>query len=87
MNKETENYIKLKPISERFSRISNEISDDEIKRLIKDAMISKIEDAISFDALGDVINDYLEEHSDEINHAIMDSLLKRLDLPKGYKLY
>lgn len=87
MNKETENYIKLKPIAERFSRISNEISDGEIKGLIRDAMISKIEESINFDLLSDTINDYLEEHSEEINHAIMDSLLKRLDLPSGYKLY
>ena len=33
---QTENYIILKLIAERFNKIANSISDDEIKSLIKD---------------------------------------------------
>jgi hypothetical protein len=31
MSNQTENYIILKPIAERFNRIANSITDDEIK--------------------------------------------------------
>jgi len=33
MKSQTENYIILKPIAERFNRIANSISDDEIRSL------------------------------------------------------
>ena len=35
MNNQTESYIVLKPIAERFSKVANEISDEEIKTMIK----------------------------------------------------
>lgn len=35
MENKTESYIVLKPIAERFSRIANEITDADIKQLIK----------------------------------------------------
>ena len=35
MENRTESYIILKPIAERFNRIAKEISDEEIKNLIK----------------------------------------------------
>lgn len=35
MNNQTENYIVLKPIAERFNEVSKTISDEDIKYIIK----------------------------------------------------
>lgn len=34
MNKQTENYIILKPIAERFNRVALEITDEDIRYII-----------------------------------------------------
>lgn len=87
MTQQTENYLILKPIAERFNRVASEITDDDIKYMITSLMKEKIADAIDFGVVTDVINEYIEEHSEEITHAAMDSLAKRLELPNGYKFY
>lgn len=87
MNQQTENYLILKPIAERFNRVASEITDYDIKYMIISLMKEKIEEAINFDVASDIINDYLSEHAEEIAHAAMDSLAKRLELPSGYKFY
>ena len=87
MSNEVESYIVLKPIAERFSHIANDISDDEIKYMIKDAMKERIAKAINFDEVSGVIDEYISNHTEEISHAVMDSLAKRLELPNGYKFY
>ena len=87
MEKYTENYIILKPIAERFNRVANEITDNDIKYMIESLMKDKIAEAIDFSVVSDIINDYLDEHKEEIAHAAMDSLAKRLELPHGYKWY
>ena len=46
MNNQTESYIVLKPIAERFSKVANEISDEEIKTMIKSVMQDRIANAI-----------------------------------------
>lgn len=87
MTQQTENYLILKPIAERFNRVSSEITDDDIKYMITSLMKEKIADAIDFSVVTDVINEYIDNHSEEIAHAAMDSLAKRLELPSGYKFY
>jgi hypothetical protein len=87
MTLQTENYLILKPIAERFNRVSAEISDDDIKYMIKSLMKEKIAEAIDFSVVSDIINECLEEHKDEIAHAAMDSLANRLELPHGYSWY
>ena len=85
MTTQTENYLILKPIAERFNRVANEITDDDIKYMIISLMKEKISESINFDIVADIINDYIENHKDEIAHAAMDSLAKRLELPTGYR--
>ena len=84
MTTQTENYLILKPIADRFNRVANEITDDDIKYMITSLMKEKISESINFDVVADIINDYIENHKDEITHAAMDSLAKRLELPNGY---
>lgn len=87
MKQQTENYLILKPIAERFNRVASEITDDDIKYIIKSLMKEKIAESINFSVVSDIINDYLYEHQEEIAHAAMDSLANRLELPHGYKWY
>lgn len=85
MTTQTENYLILKPIAERFNRVANEISDVDIKHIIVGLMKEKISESINFDIVANIINDHIENHKDEIAHAAMDSLAKRLELPNGYR--
>lgn len=87
MTTQTENYLILKPIAERFNRVANTITDNDIKHIITSLMKEKISDSINFDVVSEIINDYVYEHKDEIAHAAMDSLAKRLELPDGYRWY
>ena len=87
MEKYTENYIILKPIAERFNRVASEITDDDIKYMITSLMKEKIAECIDFRIVSDIIDEYIDEHKEEVAHAAMDSLARRLDLPHGYKWY
>lgn len=87
MNQYTENYLILKPIAERFNRVAKEITDDDIKYMITSLMKEKITESINFNVVSDIIDEYVSEHAEEIAHAAMDSLAKRLELPHGYKFY
>ena len=84
MTKQTENYLILKPIAERFNRVASEITDEDIKYIIKSVMKEKVEEAIDFRTVSDVIDEYIGDHMEEIVNAAMDSLKKRLDLPRDY---
>lgn len=55
MNKQTADYISLKPLADRFREVANSISDDEIKNII----VKKIEEKV--DEQLDEINIPLEE--------------------------
>lgn len=87
MSEQTENYIVLKPIAERFNRVASEITDDDIKYIIKSVMKERIAQAINFNEVVSLIDNYISEHSEEIVHATMDSIAKRLELPNDYKFY
>ena len=87
MNRQTENYLILKPLAERFNRVASEITDDDIKHMITSLMKEKIAECIDFRVVSDIIDEYIDEHKEEIAHAAMDSLAKRLELPNGYKWY
>lgn len=80
MNKQTRDYIVLKPIAERFNEVASQISDDEIKSIIKMAMAEEITKIIDFDGIGEIIESTVEENRDELSEMIMLSIGKRLEL-------
>ena len=85
--KQTENYIVLKPIAERFSKVASEMTDSDIEMIIKDVMKERIADIIDFSSITDKISEFVENHEEIIVHAVLDSIAKRLELPSNYKFY
>jgi len=78
MNNQTENYIILKPIAERFNRIAKEISDEDIKYIIKEAMWEQIKSIFDFSRLEELTYEYIDKNEEDIKQMIADSIIDRL---------
>ena len=63
---QTENYIILKPIAERFNKIANSISNDEIKSLIKDEMRNQLKQINFSSQIEEIISDYIENNQEDM---------------------
>jgi len=78
MSNQTENYIILKPIAERFNRITNSITDDEIRSLIKSELKNQI-NCINFaNEIDEIISNYLEDNQQEIINIYKTILKNKL---------
>ena len=61
MTKQTQDYVTLKPIAERFKEVAMSITDDEIKSLIKEELRNQIRDQVDFGyTIGRWVDDMLE---------------------------
>lgn len=58
MTNQTQDYITLKPIAERFKEVAATISDDEIKSIIKDELREQIRTQVDF---GSTIEQWVED--------------------------
>lgn len=62
MNNQTQDYISLKPISDRFKEVAQSISDEEIKALIKEELRKQIQNQVDFGfTIADWVNTMLED--------------------------
>jgi len=75
---QTENYVILKPISERFNRIAKEITDDELKQITKDTLKEQLKSTVNFWRLQEMLEEVMEEREEEIKAMIMESMKKKL---------
>ena len=66
MENKTESYIVLKPIAERVNRIANEITDTEIKDLIK----SSLREQIACMDLGSYLRDIADSYFDSDEQVV-----------------
>ena len=87
MTQQAESYLILKPIAERFSRVASEITDDDIKYIIKQVMKEKILDALDFSVVQEKLTDWVDNNSDQIVHAMQDAIMERFNLPRDYEWY
>lgn len=61
MTKQTQDYVTLKPITERFKEAAMSISDDEIKAIIKEELRDQIRSQVNFGStIGQWVEDMLE---------------------------
>ena len=78
MENQTESYIVLKPIAERFSRIASEITDEEIRTLIKSELSQQLK-TINFKGwVGDTLGEWVSENEDTIKKLALESLTAKL---------
>lgn len=78
MENKTESYIVLKPIAERFARVAGEITDDEIRSLIKSEMTNQLK-TINFNGwVGDVLGEWVENNEETIRTLAADCLASKL---------
>lgn len=62
MNKQTLDYITLKPIAERFKEVAASITDDEIRSLIKQELREQIHDQVAFGPIvGEWVDTWVED--------------------------
>lgn len=84
MTKQTEDYISLKPIADRFREVAESVTDEEIRQIIKDKIKEKIDDQIDFSSFGNVIEEMIDNWFDDdsncnfILDALKDSVKRRL---------
>ena len=80
MENKTESYIVLKPIAERFNRISKEITDSEIKDLIKSSLREQIACMDLGSYLREIADSYFDsdEQVEKIQKMIEESIRSKL---------
>ncbi len=62
MTKQTQDYVTLKPIAERFKEVTMSITDDEIKSIIKEELREQIRNQVNFGStIGQWVEDMLED--------------------------
>lgn len=80
MENKTESYIILKPIAERFNRIANEITDDEIKNLIKSELREQLREIGIARNVGFIIEEWFEDSKniEFIKDTVEESIKNKL---------
>lgn len=74
---QTESYIVLKPIAERFSRIANAITDDEIKDMIKSSLLKQLGNIEFGHMVGYLVDDWVENNEEMICNYAHDAIKKK----------
>ena len=76
MTKQTEDYLSLKPLAERFQEAANRITDEELDYIIRSKIKEQIDEQIDFSSFGTAIEEVIEnwfEDNDNCNF-ILDTL-------------
>ena len=87
MNRQTEDYISLKPIDDRFKDSANSITDDEIRNMIKNSLQRQIDEQLDLglDTLGyrttEIIDHWFDDcgNEDFVVTLIKNGLKKKFD--------
>lgn len=86
MTKQTEDYLSLKPLAERFQEAANRITDEELNCIIRSKIKEQIEEQIDFSSLGIAIEETIENWFDDnencnfVLDALRESIERRLRL-------
>ena len=82
MDKQTFDYISLKPIADRFRKAAETISDYEIRDIIKDQIAQKVKEQLedSYFSLEQIIEDWFddEDNIEWINKTLKASIENKL---------
>lgn len=82
MDKQTFDYISLKPIADRFRKAAGTISDYEIRDIVKDQIAQNVKEQLedSYFSLGQIIKDWFddEDNIEWINKTLKASIKNKL---------
>lgn len=82
MSKQTEAYIPLKLIADRFREVSKSISDDELKEIVKDELRRKVRIELSCMELplGEIVEAWFEDDDNTlwVLNSLKDSIKNKL---------
>jgi len=78
LNNQVGNYIVLKPIAERFNRVSSEITDDEIKNLIKAELRDQLKCVDFGGMVAEIVSDWIEDNTDTLKKLLLEAYKSKL---------
>ena len=81
MTKQTEDYLSLKPLAERFKEAANRITDKELDCIIRSKIKEQIEKQIDFSSFGTAIEEVIENwfEDNENCNFILDTLRESIE--------
>lgn len=79
--KQTEDYLSLKQLAERFQESANRITDEELDCIIRSKIKEQIEEQIDFSYLGIAIEETIENwfEDNENCNFILDTLRESIE--------
>lgn len=80
MTDQTQDYIVLKPIAERFKKVADKITDDDIKWLIKDELREQIRTQVNLgNYVDEIVAEFFEQNDikEKIWKLIEESIEKK----------
>lgn len=85
MTKQTEDYLSLKPLAERFQEVASEITDKELDCIIRSKIKEQIEKQIDFSSFGMAIEEAIENWFEDIENCnfILDTLRESIKKKLG----
>lgn len=81
MKKQTEDYLSLKPLAERFQEAANRITDEELDYIIRSKIKEQIEKQIDFSSFGIAIEETIENwfEDNENCNFVLDTLRESIE--------
>lgn len=81
MTKQTEDYLSLKPLAERFQKAANRITDEKLDCIIRSKIKEQIEEQIDFSYLGIAIEETIENWFDDNENCnfVLDTLRESIE--------
>ena len=81
MTKQTEDYLSLKPLAERFQEVANRITDEELDYIIRSKIKEQIENQIDFSSFGIAIEETIENwfEDNENCNFVLDTLRESIE--------
>lgn len=81
MTKQTENYLSLKPLAERFKEVANRITDEELDYIIRSKIKEQIEEQVDFSSFGTAIEEVIENwfEDNENCNFVLDTLRESIE--------
>lgn len=81
MTKQTEDYLSLKPLAERFREVANRITDEELESIIRSKIKEQIEKQIDFSSFGTTMEEVIENwfEDNENCNFVLDTLRESIE--------